>query len=282
MVRPQDIAFLIGAMKSGTTSLWDAMALHPQVCRGNEKEPKFFSRNSVAEKGLDWYLGLWPDWDAQQHKIAIDASTSYAKSPLFPDAAKNIFEFNPEAKLIYLVRHPLERIRSQYQMGYAKGWGLLSLSKGIDQEVLYNSMYRFQLAVYEKYFPGKQILVITHDDLNDNPAKLVIDVCNHLGIETRFDLPIKKIHTSGDSYDLSCLYRSMLASGFKLENFNSAQQFSNYLGTLPHGLLETLKHEAQRHYTLSSVQNAEVHEALKSDMKKLQEDFGINVARWGF
>ena len=57
MQRPSNFALIIGAMKSGTTSLFHLLAQHPEIAAASVKEPNYFSSDDVYSKGWDWYVG---------------------------------------------------------------------------------------------------------------------------------------------------------------------------------------------------------------------------------
>ena len=84
-----NFALIIGAAKSGTTSLFYYLAEHPEISSCSIKEPNFFTDDEKLSKGWGWYQNLWT-WDSEIHKIAMEASTSYTKIPYFPNAAERI------------------------------------------------------------------------------------------------------------------------------------------------------------------------------------------------
>ena len=81
---PTRFLIIIGAMKSGTTTLFRLLAQHPQIARPSEKEPHFFSRAERFENGLSHYQNLWK-WRPGFHKVALEASTGYTKFPFDPN-----------------------------------------------------------------------------------------------------------------------------------------------------------------------------------------------------
>lgn len=111
--------FIVGSMKSGTTSLFSYLEQHPQIAASRDKEPCFFSRSDIFAKGYNWYESLW-DWNPASHKIAMEGSTSYTRIPTYSNAAEEIQRFqsrtNSSIKFIYIVRHPIERIESHYTL----------------------------------------------------------------------------------------------------------------------------------------------------------------------
>src|SRR5882724_12073262 len=93
--------FLIGSPKSGTTSLADTLSQHPDICLVEDKEPRFFSHDSIFEKGFDYYHNKFRT--KANSKIFLDASTTYSEHFLerYKRSARRIFEYNPNAKIIY-------------------------------------------------------------------------------------------------------------------------------------------------------------------------------------
>src|SRR5262245_53029682 len=104
--------FLIGAPKAATTSLALLLGKHPQICIAKGKEPHFFSDDHVFARGMSWYESLFAH--GRTRPAIGDASTSYARSGIFPNTVHRIVEHAPNARIIYSVRHPIDRIESAY------------------------------------------------------------------------------------------------------------------------------------------------------------------------
>lgn len=102
--------FIAGAQKSGTTSLAAALATHPDVATPELKEPFYYGNDIRFERGKDFFLGNFPD---QNRKLTFDASTNYLDHPL---AAERIKRDVPNAKIILILRDPVERAFSHYKM----------------------------------------------------------------------------------------------------------------------------------------------------------------------
>ena len=98
---------VIGAMKSGTTSFAHYLGSHPQVFMTKDKEPAFFNRPDSFDGGLEWYSSLFAG--AGGALARGEASTDYAKYPRFRGVPEWIAAAVPEMRLLYLVRHPIER-----------------------------------------------------------------------------------------------------------------------------------------------------------------------------
>ena len=104
---------VIGAQKSATTTLCDLFSQHPDVYISNPKEPHFFAKNEVYAKGWDWYKKLFSN--AGKAKAIGEGSTGYTMHVVFPNAPSRISRDLPNAKLIYIVRHPIRRIESDWK-----------------------------------------------------------------------------------------------------------------------------------------------------------------------
>jgi len=111
-----NFVFIIGAMKCGTSSLFEYLAEHPEIARCSVKEPGFFSADTSWKKGIDWYQQLW-QWDSKVHKIALETSVDYTKAHIYRDVARKISTLKANCKFIYIMRNPLYRIESHYIHG---------------------------------------------------------------------------------------------------------------------------------------------------------------------
>ncbi|MCK7578197.1 MAG: sulfotransferase [Chromatiales bacterium] len=111
--------FIVGSMKSGTSTLYEYLSVHPQIFMSPVKEPSYFVDRETLEqiwpdmaemgfwRGEEYYLDLFKD--ADQHIAIGEASTNYAKLPRVSGVAERIATFAPEAKIIFMMRDPVER-----------------------------------------------------------------------------------------------------------------------------------------------------------------------------
>ena len=103
---------IIGAAKSGTTTLYQYLCRHPQIYMSTPKEPDFFSLDMNYHKGIEWYESLFDG--AKPEQICGEASTTYSRWHQHPKAAERISQYLPKVKLIYIMRHPVDRAYSFY------------------------------------------------------------------------------------------------------------------------------------------------------------------------
>ncbi len=112
--------FIVGAAKAGTSSLWKYLNSHPQVFMPRDelhKEPCFFS--SFGESmGLDYYLNLYATASEKQ-TLCGDASTAHLSDPV---SAERIYAFNPDARIIIILRNPADRAYSLYNWMVQEGY----------------------------------------------------------------------------------------------------------------------------------------------------------------
>ncbi len=184
MPQPRLPDFLIvGAAKAGTTTLYQYLCKHPSVVMSEPKEPEFFSRGDVWAKGFDWYKKLFRD--AGDEKLAGEASTTYTRWPHTEDAASRIAEHLPDARFVYILRHPVERTFSHYGHHVSR-FGLdKTFEQALADDAIYVdcSLYLMQLQRYlDRGIRREQFLIVTLDDLKRNPAGVMNQVQEHLGL----------------------------------------------------------------------------------------------------
>lgn len=206
--------FIIGAPKCGTTSISQYLKTHPDIFVPKVKEPHYFA-NDFNEfrtyRNLSHYLSLYKN--VVDEKYLCDASVWYMYSEI---AIKNISQFNPDARLIIILRNPLEMLPSLHQQLYytldedipdfKKAWNLQQQRKrGMHipnkcREVSflqYNAVvdYATQLERLFKYFHRQQIHIILFDHLRENPAKVYQDILDFLGLEDDSRTNFPKVNT---------------------------------------------------------------------------------------
>ena len=179
--------FVIGAAKSGTTSLHQALADHRDILTSEPKEPAFF----VPEVGyypadVDWYMSLFEA--AGEARYRGESSTHYSKLPLFPDVPRRIAEFVDEPpRFIYLMRDPLDRLISHYWHNVRKlseHWQIGPAIRDSD-EYLALSHYRMQLEPYFARFGRESVSCITFEAMRDHPDDVLGQVFQWLGVDPR-------------------------------------------------------------------------------------------------
>ena len=176
---------VIGAMKSGTSTLYRWLAEQPEMCLPERKEWHFFSRDPVWARGVDWYASLFADAPRQ---LVGEASTSYTNPDHCEVAARRMAAVVPGARLVYLLRHPVERLRSHYRDAVLQGEEHRPLAEVMADprnRLLRRSLYHTCLAPYTTAFPREQILVVRFEDLIAPEGEAWGALLAHLGLPER-------------------------------------------------------------------------------------------------
>lgn len=188
---------LIGATKCGTTTLYQYLQRHPQIFMSTPKEPEFFASENDANfaKGIDWYASLYRE--AEPHQLCGEASTRYTHWPHLPHTASRIADLLPDVKLIYIMRHPVERAYSHY-VQRIKNTQLLkrqfevreTFEENIERDSLCldASNYIQQIEQYTQYFPREAFLFLLFDDLKRDVTETLGKICQFIGVDNEIDL----------------------------------------------------------------------------------------------
>ncbi len=210
---------ILGAPKCGTTALAQFISSHPNVFVTNPKEPHFFDSN--YEMGLENYLKKYYSSWSTEH-AAGEATPSYL---IVPYVAKRIKECVPNAKLIVLLRNPIERAYSSWWMFRARGMEQLSFEETINYEIeqyagddniesvftessvkkntrrikagkeicerayLCAGHYADHLTRFYQEFPQHNIKVIFSHQLRRNHEKSIRDIWNFIGVDMDEQIP---------------------------------------------------------------------------------------------
>lgn len=190
----------IGAQKAGTTWLYEMLALHPHALFPGGKEVHFWNRRS--EQGVDWH-----DWNAKKER-GVDWYRSLFEAPndgmrrgeitpayatLSKPTIANIAELNPNVRMLYILRNPIERAWSSALLALRKAQ--MTLNEASDQWFidhfrsagsLRRGDYEACLRRWRSVFPPGQILVLRYETLRDEPLRLLTQCADHLGIDQDF------------------------------------------------------------------------------------------------
>lgn len=201
---------IIGAQKAGTTSMWEYLGQHPAIVHGRIKEVQYFTKR--WGEGEHWYRTHFPHQrrhgtarEGGTHALTGEATPYYLFHPLAPQRAARVI---PHAKIIVLLRDPVERALSHYGHERRLGHETLPVDQAIDREAerlrgedsrlrrdpsyvsfahqhfsyLARGLYADQLSAWYTHFPRKQFLVLDCAELFSSPATAVERVVRFLGL----------------------------------------------------------------------------------------------------
>ncbi len=200
--KPGRFAFIIGAMKSGTTSLFEILSQHPEICASKVKEPDYFTQDQ-NEGALSSYLALW-NWQQNKHSIALESSVAYTKTPYITGVPQRIHSAGlGECRFIYLLRDPIKRIESQVRHGLFAGWGE-SLEQGVPEDAINFSRYSMQVEKYFEFFPIDSVMLISLEEFKSNPNAVLSRICLFLEIDINIEFTdVDETRNSGDFFNAS-------------------------------------------------------------------------------
>jgi hypothetical protein len=190
---------IIGAMKSGTTALYYYLEQHPEIYMSPVKEPNFFS-SQEQENAADAVtnIGTYQDLfrGGSGKKALGEASHSYLYEPR---AAAEIKRYVPEAKLIAILRNPIDRAYSHFLHMVRTGMEPLDdfaqalreeevriYKERTFQDYIGRGLYYQQLKRYFGTFPQEQVRVYLYEDLSGAPISTVQDAFRFLKVDDSF------------------------------------------------------------------------------------------------
>jgi hypothetical protein len=173
---------IIGAMKSATSTLHNQLSAQPGIFMSTPKEPNFFSDDEIYNQGLNWYTALFSDADTEQ--ICGESSTHYTKLPDYPETIQRLKAAIPMPKLIYVMRHPIDRLISHYMHQWSEGVISCDINQAIDRypELVDYSCYGMQISAYFEAFGSKSVLPLFFEDLKANKNKSLNRVGEFIGL----------------------------------------------------------------------------------------------------
>lgn len=202
---------VIGAMKAGTTSLHNYLDVHPEVFASKVKEINFFIEEKNFNKGLDWYKNQFDP----TIQIRVESSQNYTKRHVFknvPGKIKSIL--GEEVKLIYIVREPIQRMKSHYLERLTAGHveNNMNFNDALykhmeklpleENHTVQTSMYAYQLEPYLKLFKKENIHILKSEDLYKDTLKEMNNVFSFLGLKQLNDPELfqSQFNRSSDKY----------------------------------------------------------------------------------
>lgn len=171
---------IIGAMKSATSTLHTQLEAQPGFFMSTPKEPNFFSDADQWARGLDWYEGLFAG--ARADDIRGESSTHYTKLPDLPDALPRLRAHVPDARLIYVMRHPIDRLVSHYRHGWSERAMGASIDEAVDAHpaLIDYGRYAMQVTPWLDAFGKARVLPVFFEHMLRHPQAELERVCRFL------------------------------------------------------------------------------------------------------
>ena len=201
---------VIGAKRCGTTSLYQHLSEHPCISRSPRDNIGFFNEN--YHLGINWYKSLFPTVfykkkmeSKNKHCLFFDVTSTYMEEEL---TAKNVYEVNPNQKIIVILRNPVDRAYSHYHVNVKEKSEKRSFEDAIFEEMnrikseriiqnknknlrvftpnnihyLKKGFYALQLKSWFKIFPREQILVLSTEEFQEDQNLIYKKIFDFLNI----------------------------------------------------------------------------------------------------
>lgn len=291
---------IIGAAKSGTTSMKHILAQHPEIFIYLSPKPRFFTFkdelpnycgpgdqafNQTSITNIDRYQALFAEVKDQ---IAIgEKSTSYLVSSTI--ASERIHQYLPEVKLIAILRHPADRAYSNYLNKVQVGLEKLAFPEALAAEkarqqanwspswqYLQNGYYAARLKDYFQYFSPSQIRIFLYEDWTGNPRKLLADLFEFIQVDPGFAPNLNR------RYNVAKIPRYPLLSKLLLY----PNPLRNLLSrSLPGGLRSQLSAQVQKTQwkkppALETSLRRQLTDLYRQDILELQSLIGRDLSHW--
>jgi hypothetical protein len=211
--------FIVGAPKAGTTSMHTSLAMHPDIFMPEMKEPNFFSCAELMSDNLYYQEKIISSLEEYTQlfagagvRLKGEASVSYL---FYPSTASNICRYNPEARIIIILREPIERAISHYQMDKRLGFVRAPLeaifadggnnAPSYFQQYFLLGKYAEQVQRYLQVFPAAQVKIFLFEEVKNNFRKLMEDTLLFLGINHRTSFPVSENQNASFDFQLPVL-----------------------------------------------------------------------------
>jgi len=269
---------VIGAQKCGTSSLHRYLGAHPDIAMSTPKELDFFAGPGFAgwERGVDWYRARFDP----EKPIRGESSPSYTAHPFVGGTPERVHALIRDAKLIYLVRDPIERLVSQYIHLVAIGREPRPLERIFAERppehtpYVLQSSYWLQLEQYLTRFPSERILVVDGDDLRSARAATMARIFRFLGVDDSFVSPEweRELHRSSEK-------RRPRAALGRRGGRTSVRVLRRLPGPAARGLEPVLTRPLERPAVAPEVR-ARLTAALEPEVERLRAHTGQAFAGW--
>lgn len=223
------LAVIIGAQKSGTSTLYEWLKKQPGIVPSIEKELHFF--DFQHHKGKKFYLS---QFERQDGSILLESSPLYLFHPRVPARMHALF---PDAKLIVLLRNPVDRAWSQYRMNVRRGLERLGFLAAVRLEpfrmlaspadrpesrfqnfsYVRRGFYAAQLARWLKFFPRNRFFIAVFEDFFSRPDEGLSTLEKFLHLDVPNREIISYSYNTGDGYPMPDEVRNKLSSIFAKE-----------------------------------------------------------------
>ncbi len=236
------VGFIIcGAQKGGTTALDHYLRSHPKICMADRQEVHYFDKEKYFKTDDPDYSKYHAYFSPKEfHTIIGEATPIYM---YWDKVMERIHTYNPEIKLIVVLRNPVYRAFSNWNMERDRKRDERSFLDAILAEIIQlnnpgyekhrifsyldRGFYSRQIKQIYEYFDKKQLFIIKNEMLRNNPNQILANIANFLGISLFEQVDHKAIHTLNYIKELSNRERELLQS-FYLDEISDLESLLDW------------------------------------------------------
>lgn len=271
--------FIIGAPKSGTTTIYDLLGQHPEIYLSPVKEPAFFCEGENWARGFEWYESLFVG--VKSESIIGEGSTYYTQRPLFENVASKIAAYSPGAKFLYIIRDPIERAISHYWYAvqrHRENEGMMAAIKNKPHYVA-ASDYLYQLEPYIEAFGRERIHVVTYESFFNNPEVGLRRIFEWL--EIGIDYEVDNLHKKRNVGDKQLVQIKGKGTLYKLAKGRVWRRISPFVPAAVKATARSLAvKNVRRNDTDREAVEAYLRPIFLSKMNKLIDAIGQEIPEW--
>ena len=176
---------IIGSQKCGTTALHADLARHPQISMSRPKELDFFIQEFNWDRGVDWYRARFDN----EAPVLGESSPNYTAYPKLKGVPERMAGLIPDARLIFMVRDPIDRVRAGYLHRYSNRAESRPMREAVlapGETYVSRSQYYLQLSQFLEHYPMEHILLLDQDELLHERRSTMERVYGFLGVDEGF------------------------------------------------------------------------------------------------
>jgi hypothetical protein len=284
---------IIGAQKAGTTAIKNYLSEHPEILCHTRTEFAYFLDKEAYPKGFEESFKFY--FDADKYTPGKKIVAKYASMAQSEEAIKRLYEHNPDCKLVFILRNPVERAYSSYNM--EKSRGLLKrdfneVADIIKKEQYQDQMFRLliklglyadQLQYIYKYFDQNQVKLFLYEDLSQNTKGICREIFEWLALKnTEFIPDFSKKHNEtsvAKSETLSGLIRKMKRNQNPVKRILKAALPGKVFLKIA-GMVESLNSSNKRPDPMDQSTRLFLKSYYEKPNEELSKMTGLNLDRW--
>jgi hypothetical protein len=210
--------FIIGAQKAGTTSLYNYLSEHPDIFMPQAKENHFFAEDRFYKKGIEFFHRYYRDYSGQQIK-----GGAYVHLFSSPQAPERIYNYNKNAKILIMLRNPIDRAYSAYHFALKNGWESSnnkfedtlklqeqrltgSYTERTNLSYFYIGLYFKHISNWLKWFPRENICIEFQSSFKKDAPAAMKNIFKYLGVSGNASVSTEVIHNKSGAVKFKALH----------------------------------------------------------------------------